>query len=76
MSDLLDTARQQIDRYGHTTKGTSLALVNEMQQLEAKIEQYEQLISKILGLHLAGSLAWDDLKTGYLEELARIKGDE
>ena len=35
MSDLIDTARQQIDRYGYTTKGTSLALVNEMQQLEA-----------------------------------------
>jgi len=41
MSDLIDQARFQIDRYGHTTKGTSLSLVNTIERLQAKIKELE-----------------------------------
>ena len=41
MSDLIDQARFQIDRYDHTTKGTSLSLVNTIERLQAKIKELE-----------------------------------
>ena len=53
MSDLIDQARFQIDRYGHTTKGTSLSLVNtigrlreEIEQLKAEHEKWDAIASR------------------------------
>lgn len=48
MSDLIETARQQINRYGHVSKPTSLALCNEIERLQRTSEYWK-------AEHLAGN---------------------